>query len=46
MDDELTRKADLVFVSAESLLERKRPLNEETYFSPHGVDLTFRPGPG
>ena len=38
MDDELTRKADLVFVSAESLLERKRPLNEETHFSPHGVD--------
>ncbi len=39
MDEELTSKADLVFVSAESLLERKRPLNEQTYFSPHGVDF-------
>jgi glycosyltransferase involved in cell wall biosynthesis len=39
MDEELTRKADLVFVSAESLLHRKLPLNANTYFSPHGVDV-------
>jgi glycosyltransferase involved in cell wall biosynthesis len=39
MDDELTRKADLVFVSAESLRDRKLPLNESTYSSPHGVDV-------
>ena len=45
MDEELTSKADLVFVSAESLLERKRPLNEQTYFSPHGVDFDLFPAP-
>lgn len=39
MDDELARKADLVFVSAETLLERKLPLNENTCYSPHGVDF-------
>jgi glycosyltransferase involved in cell wall biosynthesis len=39
MDDELARKADVVFVSAESLLERKRAANPNTYFSPHGVDV-------
>src|SRR5215470_16302878 len=39
MDEELTRKADVVFVSAESLRERKLPLNEQTYSSPHGVDV-------
>jgi glycosyltransferase involved in cell wall biosynthesis len=39
MDEELTAKADLVFVSAESLLERKLPLNPRTTFSPHGVDV-------
>jgi Glycosyl transferases group 1 len=38
MDQELGRKADLVFVSAESLIEPKRALNANTYFSPHGVD--------
>jgi glycosyltransferase involved in cell wall biosynthesis len=39
MDDESTRKADIVFVSSETLIERKRPLNQNTYFSPHGVDF-------
>ncbi len=39
MDDELARKADLVFVSAESLLEHKLTLNKNSHFSPHGVDL-------
>jgi glycosyltransferase involved in cell wall biosynthesis len=39
MDDELARKADVVFVSAESLLERKLAVNSRTYFSPHGVDV-------
>jgi glycosyltransferase involved in cell wall biosynthesis len=38
MDDELTRKADVIFATAESLVELKRPLNANTYFSPHGVD--------
>jgi glycosyltransferase involved in cell wall biosynthesis len=38
MDEELTRKADVVFATAETLVEMKRPLNDSTYFSPHGVD--------
>jgi glycosyltransferase involved in cell wall biosynthesis len=39
MDEELTRKADLVFSSAESLHERKRAVNPNAHFSPHGVDV-------
>jgi glycosyltransferase involved in cell wall biosynthesis len=39
MDEELTRRADVVFASAESLRDRKLGLNSHTYFSPHGVDV-------
>src|SRR5207249_1228750 len=39
MDEEMTRKADLVFVAAATLLEPKRALNPNTRVSPHGVDL-------
>jgi glycosyltransferase involved in cell wall biosynthesis len=39
MDEETTRKADLVFVASATLLEAKRELNSETRVSPHGVDL-------
>jgi glycosyltransferase involved in cell wall biosynthesis len=39
MDEELTRRADLVFVASETLLEAKRRLNPETYVAPHGVDF-------
>ncbi len=39
MDEELTRRADLVFVASETLLEAKRLLNPETHVSPHGVDF-------
>ena len=39
MDEELTRRADLVFVASETLLETKRRLNPETHVSPHGVDF-------
>lgn len=39
MDDELTRRADLVFVASETLVARKSRLNPETYLSPHGVDF-------
>jgi glycosyltransferase involved in cell wall biosynthesis len=39
MDEELTRKADLVFVASDTLLERKSRLNPRTYVSPHGVDV-------
>jgi len=39
MDEELTREADVVFVSAESLRDRKLAANSQTFFSPHGVDV-------
>ena len=39
MDDELTRKADLVFVASDTLLEGKLALNPHTHVSPHGVDF-------
>jgi glycosyltransferase involved in cell wall biosynthesis len=39
MDEEMTRKADLVFVASATLLEAKEKLNPETRVSPHGVDL-------
>jgi glycosyltransferase involved in cell wall biosynthesis len=39
MDDELTRKASMVFVASETLLEPKRALNPNTHASPHGVDF-------
>jgi glycosyltransferase involved in cell wall biosynthesis len=39
MDEEATREADVVFATAETLRERKLPLNSQTYFSPHGVDV-------
>lgn len=37
-DDDLSRRADLLFVAPPALLERKRTLNANTVFSPHGVD--------
>src|SRR5262249_47044469 len=39
MDEEMTRKADLVFVASATLLEAKCRLNPNTHVSPHGVDL-------
>jgi glycosyltransferase involved in cell wall biosynthesis len=39
MDEETTRKADLVFVASDTLLASKRQLNPNTHFSPHGVDF-------
>jgi hypothetical protein len=38
MDEEMTRKSDLVFVASETLLESKRRLNPRTRVAPHGVD--------
>jgi glycosyltransferase involved in cell wall biosynthesis len=38
MDETLTRKADMVFVASDTLLESKRALNANTHVSPHGVD--------
>jgi glycosyltransferase involved in cell wall biosynthesis len=50
MDEEATRKADLVFVVSETLLAAKRAANPNTRLSPHGVDVAHfaaarRPGP-
>lgn len=39
MDEELTRRADLVFVASDTLLDAKRRLNPSTHVSPHGVDF-------
>ena len=39
MDEELTRRADLVFVASDTLLARKSLLNPDTHVSPHGVDF-------
>jgi len=39
MDEATTRKAQLVFVASETLLEAKRQLNPDTHSSPHGVDF-------
>jgi glycosyltransferase involved in cell wall biosynthesis len=39
MDEELTRRADQVFVASSTLLEAKRRLNASVVHSPHGVDV-------
>ena len=39
MDEELTRKAGLVFVASQTLLDAKSRLNPRAYVSPHGVDI-------
>src|SRR5262249_34893915 len=38
MDEETTRRADLVFVASQTLREPKQALNANTSLSPHGVD--------
>ena len=38
MEEELARRADLVFVTSPDLLERKRALNERVYLVPNAVD--------
>jgi glycosyltransferase involved in cell wall biosynthesis len=39
MDEELTRRAELVFVASDTLLGAKMQLNPNTRVSPHGVDF-------
>jgi glycosyltransferase involved in cell wall biosynthesis len=39
MDEELTRKADVLFAASAELLARKRTLNADCHLSPHGVDV-------
>lgn len=41
MDEALARAADVVFVTSETLLERKRAFNSETYLVEHGVDYAL-----
>jgi glycosyltransferase involved in cell wall biosynthesis len=38
LEGELCRKADLVFTTSRTLLEKKKPLNPETHLASHGVD--------
>lgn len=40
-DDELTRRADLVFVAPPALVAAKQAINPHTRFSPHGVDVSL-----
>lgn len=37
-EQELCRRADVVFATARSLVERRKSLNPETHLAPHGVD--------
>jgi len=39
MDDDLTRRADQVFVSSPTLIEHKKALNPHSVHSPHGTDV-------
>ncbi|HEX5431835.1 MAG TPA: glycosyltransferase, partial [Bryobacteraceae bacterium] len=39
LDSALSQRADIVFVSSRSLLEKKRRLNQRVEYSPHGVDF-------
>lgn len=39
MDENLTRRADQVFVASPTLMESKKELNPQTRHSPHGVDV-------
>jgi glycosyltransferase involved in cell wall biosynthesis len=39
MDEQLTRRADLVFVASDTLLSKKSAMNPNCRHSPHGVDV-------
>jgi glycosyltransferase involved in cell wall biosynthesis len=39
MEQDLIRRAHVVFTSAEKLSEERRSLNQHTYYIPHGVDV-------
>ena len=50
MEADLVRRADLVLTSSETLAEARRPLNPNTWFVSHGVDVghfsrAVEPGP-
>lgn len=40
-DEELSRRADIVFVAPPALLAAKQAFNPHTVFSPHGVDVAL-----
>ncbi|MEO7198826.1 MAG: glycosyltransferase [Dokdonella sp.] len=40
-DEDLSRRADVLFVAPPTLLPAKRALNPNTHFSPHGVDAAL-----
>lgn len=40
MDEALSRKSDLIFVTSETMLPHKRKLSRQVALSPHGVDVT------
>src|SRR5437870_1029757 len=44
MEQDLIRRAHIVFTSAEKLYEERRSLNQHTYYIPHGVDLSHFAG--
>lgn len=39
MEQDLIRRADIVFTSAEKLYDERRLINQHTHFIPHGVDF-------
>lgn len=39
LDNDLTRAADQVFVASQTLIEKKKEINPNTTYSPHGVDF-------
>lgn len=41
LDDQLTARADVVFVCSQALLQRKRELNRNVEYAPHGVDFAL-----
>ncbi|MDP3791836.1 MAG: glycosyltransferase [Candidatus Omnitrophota bacterium] len=39
LDSEMTRQADIVFAVSQELFKKKKAINENTFYSPHGVDF-------
>lgn len=39
LDNEMTREANIVFAVSQELFKEKRAINENTFYSPHGVDF-------
>lgn len=39
LDSEMTKEADIVFAVSRELFQEKKAINENTFYSPHGVDF-------